>query len=582
MQILKKWNTLRNQILFVFLFVMIIVLLIVGAMTFNRVSMLLESNAKEQLQQVAIETNGRMDTLYDKLNMNTKQVVTDDEVQRVLSNNLGGHPPTFMQRQMLMQIANKYQVTVDGINSSELYTKGYQRIYPLDGEVLSNRVDEQWIEAADQAKGGLVWIGQDPEDRNLFLAIRQVSIMDRAFTGGGYLVVRVNKNYFRLKQHEQNDALHEYTILVDQNSELIATNFDGELEHIVKNKQQTIDLNNHKYMFTKQTSDMTGWTVIILTPVDALTEGISVLRTGIVISGLVGFVIFFVCSFFLSTIITRPISKLTETMRQAGSGTLHMNPEVSSTNEINELNQTYNLLVKETNHLIQMVYEKELIRSKTELKALQAQINPHFLFNTLDALYWSLEESDEEELADLVLAMSDLFRYTITKNNQAEWVTIKQEMEHIERYVQIMKFRFGERLKWNANVPSAFDYVKIPKLLIQPLVENAILHGAENKVGNTEIMVSVEQIEKQNRLLIKVADDGPGIAQETIENIYQSIKLSDVPSRKGNGIALSNVQKRLDLYYRNDRLSGLKIESTEGKGTSVFFEIPLNGGENNA
>ncbi|MCT2537037.1 sensor histidine kinase [Aquibacillus koreensis] len=576
--ILKRWNTLRNQILVVFLTVMVIVLAIVGAMTFSRVSMLLKNNAEEQIQQVAIESNGRFESLYEQINMVTKQVATNGDVQQVLLDQMNGKSPTFNQRQSLMETINTLQANADGIYSIELYTQDLEKVIPLGDESLTGRIHPQTLEKAKELKGSLLWIGEDDRDPNFFLAIRRVSLMDQAYINGGYLLVRVNETNFQLS-NESQDIVNEYTILVDHNNKPIVTNYNRDIREVLSHKTGTLEIDGNDYMLIKQKSQLTGWTLVILTPVSTLTQGISVLRTGIIVSGLIGIVIFLVSSFFLSTLITNPIVKLTKTMRKASEGVLTSNPDIASTNEINELNNTYNQLVEETNHLIKMVYEKELTRSRTELKALQAQINPHFLFNTLDALYWSLEDKEEEELAEHVLAMSELFRYTITHISKSEWVSISEELEHIERYMQIMKMRFGERLTWSKAVSVQWEDVKIPKLLIQPLVENAILHGAGNTSHPCHVSVNVMKSIQEGMITIKVTDNGPGMKPEKIKSIYLSLQEGGVTSIKGKGIAISNVQKRLHLYYQNEHLEGIKIESEKDKGTSISFDIPLNGGK---
>src|SRR5689334_5431076 len=143
---------------------------------------------------------------------------------------------------------------------------------------------------------------------------------------------------------------------------------------------------------------------------------------------MVGVLLFLILTFILSTMITSPILNLIKAMRGAKYGSLKPIPVTSSTLEINELNNTYNQMVAYLNELIEVVYEKEIIQSRTELKALQAQINPHFLFNTLEALYWALEDKDEEELSQVVVAMSGLFRYVINRADDDEWVTVADEL----------------------------------------------------------------------------------------------------------------------------------------------------------
>ncbi|WP_453991320.1 sensor histidine kinase [Bacillus nitroreducens] len=568
---LRKWNTLRNQILFIFLFVMIIVLVIVGLLTLNEVSTLLKSNAEKQINQVAVETNARFESLFEQINMSSKLVITDEEVQHILTKIYDGKEISFQERQQLMGSVNRILGNSDGIFSYQIFSKQQHRVIPLDEGLLKDRINPRWIQKADQAKGRLVWVGDDPQDKNNFLAIRRISLIDRTYKNGGYLLISIDRNHFQFAKSN-----NQFSILLDKNEQPIIQNYDGDLTKIISNPEGTLQLEEGEFIVSRETSTLTGWTVFILTPISELTKGIEGIRRGIVLSGVVGAVIFMSFSLFLSTIITQPIVRLTKTMQLAGKGTLTLNPNVPSVNEINELNSTYNQLVKETNHLIQMVYQKEILRSRSELKALQAQINPHFLFNTLDALHWSLEEKNEDELSDIVIAMSDLFRYTITKETDDDWVYLKDEIKHIKDYMEIMKMRFGDRLQWKVTIPNECMHVRIPKLIIQPLVENAILHGAGNKIGDCLVTITVEQV-NTNRIRISVQDDGPGMDQERVHQIVQAMKTSGVTSTKGKGIAISNVNKRLKLYYNENLYSELLIESEPTKGTRISFEIPIGG-----
>lgn len=575
--LLHKWNTLRNQILVVFLVVMAIVLLIVGVLTYNQVSTLLKNNADKQIHQTAIEANGRLESLYKQISTASKFVMTNDNIQRVLTKGYEGKEISFTERQQLEGIVNIIQANSEGIFAFELYTNQMNRVLPLDDTNLVTRIEEKWIHQTNQANGRLVWIGDDPGNSDNILALRRVNLMGNDYANGGYLLISIYRSYLEFANQKDTDTPNQYSILLDKDSKPILSNYHKSIQPIIKNEKPTLLLDNQEYMVTKQTSYETGWTLIILTPIKALTEGISVLRMGIILSGIIGFIIFFISSLFLSTCITRPIIKLTETMQQASAGSLSMNPSVTTVNEINELNSTYNQLVKETNHLINMVYQKEITRSRSELKALQAQINPHFLFNTLDALRWSLEDKEEEDLAEFVVVMSELFRYTITKQSDGDWVTIREEIHHIENYMEIMKMRFGDHLKWNLSLPPEWEKVKIPKLLIQPLVENAVLHGAGNKMKPCTIAVSIQPTPDKEHLQVTVEDDGPGINQEKLDAIQQALQFGGISSGKGNGMAISNVHKRLELYYQDRLKRGLTISSEVNIGTTVSFVIPVNG-----
>uniref|UniRef100_UPI002E21C8B4 sensor histidine kinase n=1 Tax=Neobacillus thermocopriae TaxID=1215031 RepID=UPI002E21C8B4 len=568
---------MRNQILVVFLTVMLIVLVIVSFITFNRVSALLKNNAEKQIYQTAVEANGRLESLYKQISTSSKLVMTNDSIQRTLIKANQGYSIPFSERQQLERIINTIQANTDGIFSFEIYKDTKNRLIPLDDTNLVTIIDKKWIKRADDANGRLVWIGDDPRNSDNILALRRINLINRGFESGGYLLISIYRDYLQFVDPDETNIENQYSILLDHDLKPILSNYNQSLDPIIKNVGPIMTLNQQEYMVTKQRSNETGWTLIILTPVKALTEGISVLRTGIMIAGIIGFIIFLVSTLFLSTYITRPIIKLTETMQRASAGSLTMNPHVAAVHEISELNSTYNQLVKETNHLIKMVYQKEITRSRSELKALQAQINPYFLFNTLDALKWALEDKGEEELAEFVVAMSNLFRYTITKQTDGDWVPIKDEIEHIENYMEIMKMRFGNQLNWQLNMPPEIERIKIPKLLIQPLVENAVLHGAGNTVKPCTISVSIRPVEDGEHLQICVEDDGPGINQDKLITIKQAMRSGGVMSKKGNGMAIFNVHKRLELYYQK---SGLTIVSEENRGTEVSFIVPVKGEEN--
>lgn len=587
-QRLNRWNTLRNQMLVGFLCVMIVILCVVGIVTFDSVSRLLKTNAERHIQQTAVQASGRLDAVLNQIDSLTTQVATDPYVQKLLMNEKNGKHATFTERQALQASIKLVQTYADGIASVEMYSSENRRLFPLDEGSLDKKVSQHWIQMAKENKGRIVWIGTDPMDTDTVLAIRSVSLMDQWFSHGGYVLVRMNREAFRLDESlAAGNEGNETMLVVGQNYSLIASNDGrfqaGEVKALIDAVESWVTIGNEKYMLIKQQSGVTGWTFLILTPVSAITDGISVLRTAILVSAGIGTLLFIVLSFFMSTLITRPIFKLIKTMRGARLGGLKPTAHISSTIEINELNRTYNRMVEHMNDLIKLVYEKEILQSRTELKALQAQIHPHFLFNTLEALYWSLLEKQEEELAEYVVAMADLFRYTISGPNKDEWVTLEDELEHIERYLVIMKMRMGERLTWSISAPAAFATVGMPKLLIQPLVENAVLHGIEGVIGPAEISITVSLSDSGTELEIAVEDNGKGMDDAVLERINAALVTGQIPSAKGSGVGILNVYQRMKLYFGEvgHEEPRLLICGGNPKGTRVVLFIPFTPKEGN-
>ncbi|MEK3750050.1 sensor histidine kinase [Paenibacillus sp. FSL E2-8871] len=577
-----KLNTLRNQMLLGFLAVMLIILTFVGGITFHSVSTLLKNNAEKHIQQTAIQANGRLESVLEQINSLTTLVSTNDYIQQLLLRDIEGHPATFTERQALPSIINLVQIYTDGIKSVELYNKDGVRLYPLDGSTLRDKVPEDWIEMATRKEGSLVWFGIDPLDSTSLVAIRQISLIDRHFTTGGYLLIRSDRDKFALKDSLSGEGDGETVLLLAPDGQFITSNDDSISQKtaaklVEESDDQNVSIGKRSFIVVKQRSSVTGWTLLILTPVNVITKGISVLRTTIVVSALMGTLLFTFLSFFLSILITRPVFRLIKAMRSTRLGILKPIENVSSTMEIQELNYSYNKMVDNINELIQLVYEKELSRSHTELKALQAQINPHFLFNTLDVLYWSLLDRDEDQLAEYVVAMSDLFRYTITGSSKGGWVKLQDELEHVKRYLLIMKMRFEDRLEWEIEAPPEFSNVELPRLLLQPLVENAVLHGVESKIEPGWIKLTVAGDEEW--VTITVEDDGMGMDEEMLHSLVEGLDSGKVSSSKDSGVGIANVHRRLQLFFsrENEQGAAMTIDSQKGQGTRINIKIPVRG-----
>ncbi|QKS60169.1 sensor histidine kinase [Paenibacillus barcinonensis] len=559
--------------------VMLVVLLIAGITAYDRVASLLKSNAEKHIQQTAVQASGRLDALIAQVNSLTAQVADNTYLQRLLYEEKRGKKATFNQRQALLQIAGSYQSFINGAQSMEIYTTNYSRIFPMDDRSLSHRLDRGWIVQADEGKGRLVWAGSDPDDPSILLAIRRINLLDRSFEHGGYVVVRMQRSFFQLNDSEGSDGSQDSIMLLDGGGEVVTSNLDVHLDpQAVMNSESVVQNGKESYIVVKQRSELTGWTLAVLTPLRETTEGVSILRTALFVSGVIGVVLFLVMSFFLSTMITRPLIRLMRAMRGAQPGAMRPNLMVSSTSEINELNEVYNQMVYRQNELTQVVHDKEVMQSRAELKALQSQINPHFLFNTLEAFYWSLEDKGEEEMARMVIAMSHLFRYIISSPHQDEWVTIADELEHVERYLNIMQMRLGDRMQWEIRLGEELRTVPMPKLLIQPLVENAVLYGVESTLKPGSIEINVYPSSITGLVGVEVRDHGPGIETERLQTIHQALKGGDplAPGR-GTGVGLVNVHQRLQLYFGGGQLgeyARLVVESEAGAGTVIRFEIP--------
>jgi two-component system sensor histidine kinase YesM len=257
-------------------------------------------------------------------------------------------------------------------------------------------------------------------------------------------------------------------------------------------------------------------------------------------------------------------------MKLAESGDFDTQIKVKSKDEIGELSLSFNKMLTRIKQLIQRVYQTEIVRKEAELSALQAQINPHFLYNTLQIMDIMAEEKGADEISGACQSLAKIFRYSISK--VTDLVALKVEIIHVEKNVFIKLLRLGEKLSVEYNLDESLYRYEIIKLILQPLVENAIIHGIEKDGRNCVIKVSASLT--GDNLILSVEDNGVGMTAEELMKLQSSLYQDtdeERPKRHG-GIALKNVNDRIRLYY-NDKY-GMSIQSKKHKGTKVTLILP--------
>ncbi|MFC6333207.1 sensor histidine kinase [Paenibacillus septentrionalis] len=576
-----KLNTFRKQMFIVYTSMMLVILLTVGIYINVQVSQLLQTNAEKHMNNTAVQSIANVELLMQQIDTFSSQVATNALVQSIMQDSYNGREASFDQLQLLQQEVRKMEAYQTGIKAIEIYTLHRESYLPISNESLDDRYIQQWISQSNDAQGKLVWTNYSERYGNSIVTIRNIRLMNLSFQHVGYLAIHVDPSLFDLSSvaDMEQGANQDYMWLTDQLGNVIFTNANTALSlPEATGEMDVVEINDRDYFNVKRSISIADWELSILTPVTKATEGLALLRSTIIISLIVSSILFLILSYFTADRISRPILKLIRAMRGArlGGGGLKHIDEKSSLIEINELNITYNQMVDSLQALIQVVYEKEILQSKTELKALQAQINPHFLFNTLEAFYWELEEKGQAELAEVVVAMSGVFRYVISKQDSDQWVTVGDELEHAERYLLIMKMRLMDRFEWDIHCEEQLRYTPIPKLMIQPIIENAIEHGIERSLHRGKLTIDVAAV-SPSRIAITVKDNGPGLTSEQLHKINHDLTQSAFQTQEAQdkhlGVGLKNTHQRLKLSF-GEETDGLSIKSSQ-QGTEVGFHIPI-------
>jgi two-component system sensor histidine kinase YesM len=267
------------------------------------------------------------------------------------------------------------------------------------------------------------------------------------------------------------------------------------------------------------------------------------------------------------------IYSLEETVRRIAEGNFGDRVHGMNVTELKELGEQINQMADRLEMLIDQVRQKQDNLSKAELRTLQAQISPHFLYNTLDTIVWQAESGKGDEVVRLTRSLSDFFRISLSAG--ADWIPVTQELKHVSAYLSIQKTRYRDILDYEVEMPDGLEEIYMLKLLLQPLVENALYHGIKNKRGGGKITIRVS---RQNRIMtFTVADTGKGMTPEQLRQVEEMLR-EETPTTQAalesghTGFGLRNVDTRIRLYYRKQ--TGLNFQSGP-EGTEVSFTIPI-------
>lgn len=270
----------------------------------------------------------------------------------------------------------------------------------------------------------------------------------------------------------------------------------------------------------------------------------------------------------VSLSINRPIERLETLSTRIADGDLDARADIPHVRELDNLTENLNIMAHKIRELIEANIREQQNLQKSEMKALQAQITPHFLYNTFDTIIWLAEAREYDQVISLTRSFSSFFR--ISLNRGKDWITVAQEFEHIKSYLTIQKIRYRDILDYTISCDESMMGFPVLKLLLQPLVENALYHGIKNKRGRGQL--SVRGWKEGNELCFSVSDNGIGMTGERLADVKAQISAASDPATLSGVYGLYNVNKRLSLYYGEN--ARLEIESEYRKGTVVSFKVP--------
>ncbi len=410
----------------------------------------------------------------------------------------------------------------------------------------------------------VVSLSRSVELTNIGRIRKGVLLVDMNFSGIEQLLSKANEKGYgyiylidrsgEIIYHPQQQAI--YSNLVQENNQVAAGYEDGDHTEEFAGKERVVIVKTVGY---------TGWKLVSVTPVQDFSVNLNQIRFFTVMIALISIVLIIFGNVFISAKVTDPIRKLEKSIKYLEDGNLDMDIYIGGTHEIRHLGRTITSMVRQMRKLMDDMVTEQQEKRKSALDALQSQINPHFLYNTLDSVVWMIESERYQEAISMITALAKLFRISLSKGKNI--IPIRDEIAHAKYYLDIQRVRYKNKFEVRIEVdPAIEDYCTI-KLIVQPLLENAIYYGVEHMDGDGVIIL--RGYEDGDDICIEVADNGMGIPKENIELLLTD----DTRVRKrGSGIGLRNIDQRIKLYFKGNY--GLTIESELDEGTTVQIRLP--------
>ncbi|MFB3164318.1 histidine kinase [Neobacillus sp. 179-J 1A1 HS] len=458
--------------------------------------------------------------------------------------------------------------------------------YELDPKDIYN---EDWFKQLNKIKGyETVWIRSQP---TMFKSEKPINpyqisvartLRDDSLNIYGYVIVTIMEN--KINQIFENMHGKEEMILLDSSNQIISHTNDDRIGEKFKysdqltkeNSSNIFEISKKDYLIAEQKISFTDWKLVSLIPYKQATSKINAIFTKVVVFQVVFFTIFLILMTYFLRTITKPIVRLGNVADLVQQGNLNIRSHIKSKDEIGRLSSSFDQMLNTINKMIQDITATQERKRKAELDMLQAQINPHFLFNVLNSIRMKVMVKGDKESANMISSLSKLLRMTISKDK--EIITFQEEVQIVMDFINIMNMRQKEKVNVEITIQEEANLIMMPRFILQPIIENSIIHGLNQSAG--KIIVNAEMTE--NEVIIIIEDNGGGMDEQTLlqlkRKLIHSNTLDNRTSKNNKGfssIGISNVYERMYITFGQE--FKMDINSELGMGTQVIMSIPKGG-----
>lgn len=524
------------------------------------------------LQDITRQTTNNLENNIQKIEDVNLQILTSQTIQDQLKIVNEKKLDAFALRQCRQQIEG--ELLTDGLYASYVVSVS---VISLEGIEFSVKKEETigtlfgfTEEEIYEANGTSLWGLAGDTDR---ICVAKAILDFNTMHPIGYINIVYENSYFSSILEDNSTEYSAASYIVNDKGRIMSTNnspyqgteFPMDIQTLGKENKAVYDMLNSSQAFYYVGDEMPNqWTLVQAVSVEEFYGNLNrqIIVSGMVVLAMLGISILFV--WIATSRIAKPTRELLESMKTLGKENRYPRVQVVTQDEIGMIGTEYNKMAENIETLIEKVYKMELAQKQAELEFLQMQINPHFLYNALDTISWKALGEGNLDVSEMTIALGELLRATIKKES---FIPLKEEMNTVRDYLYIQEQRFGDKISVVYQVEEGSEVCQVPNFILQPLIENAIIHGLEPKMGKGRLLIRIRTGE--GRLYILIADDGVGMSEEEIRALYEKCEESDT----GKSIGIKNVYRRLILCYGEE--SRLDIKSEKNIGTRIQFSIPL-------
>ncbi len=587
---MSRKTSILSQLIIGFSIILVLILTVTSFFYYRYSSRVVVEKTSQYLLESVVQMRGKTDVMlleYDRLSQ--KIAFSSNVQQHFIDVKLNNQPETskasinrfiadqsrYSGSEMAVHLLDLNGGSYSGNESLAMYWRTEEKLHQVD-----------WYPAIEENVGRMIWLS-GPAWRNgtisAVIGARQLnnwSTLDKI--GDMFLVFTVDslRNVIEETIQDRSRKIH----IIDYRGNIVYSTVSDEIgkpmesglfEQMKREKTDLVnwDIQGVPAYVAYSTSTYSGWTIASYIEAADAVKDLKKIQNSALIIGLFGIGAALLLTTFFSWSVSKPIRNLALRLSRVQRGVLNPYRGRIINQEVTILYDSFNNMVENLNETILDLSSKQATEKQAQIIALKAQFRPHFLYNSLNTIYWELMNEGQDKAAQMVLTLSDLMRYSIQPGS--DLVTIQEDLDQLNRYLLLQRARFGDKLQVTIEADEPLMQQKVMKMLLQPLVENAITHGLETVKGRPWL-IRIEIKLLNDHILLAVEDNGKGMTEEDMANVLELRKDADAEKTLHTGLGLANLHQRIRLIYGLD--NGLKLLPGSMNGLRVEIMLPLNGG----